>query len=235
MMKMSFALSSETRRSRNSSNDLRFSSRQYWPARTSHRYLPSSTNRVSLSASFRCSQARISSILVSTKRARLGLSLGSMGGFSVRKLVKPTKVFGSWPPYQSDLDQLLPSQTKAYVRATAARVLGETDAAVGQKLGGLDPPDGVFNQLAEFLALLLSDRGTQVLDFDQPLADENHQRDVGDAGDPGVANQLRIQGQEPIRLLRVAAGSGLPLQQAAGAIQLSDSIDVGHEIILFRN
>src|SRR3989441_8657148 len=162
MMKMSFALSSETRRSRNSSNDLRFSSRQYWPARTSHRYLPSSTNRVSLSASFRCSQARISSILVSTKRARLGLSLGSMGGFLEIKLVKPTKVFGSWPPHQSGLDQILPSQTKAYVRAAAAGVLRETNTAVGLELGGFDPPDGVFDQLAEFLALLLGNSRPQV-------------------------------------------------------------------------
>src|SRR3989441_8907614 len=138
MMKMSFALSSETRRSRNSSNDLRFSSRQYWPARTSHRYLPSSTKRVSRSASFRCSQARISSILVSTKRARLGLSLGSMGGFSVRKLVKPTKIFGSWPPHQSGLDQLLPSQTQPYIGAAAAGVLGEADAAMRRELSGFE-------------------------------------------------------------------------------------------------
>jgi hypothetical protein len=52
-------------------------------------------------------QARISSILVSTNRARRRLNFGSMGGLLVSKLVKPTKVFGSWPTHQSGIDQLL--------------------------------------------------------------------------------------------------------------------------------
>src|SRR3989442_15358671 len=122
-----------------------------------------STKLLSFSASLRFSQAMISSNLVNTNRARLRFSLGSMGGFSVRKLVKPTKVFGSWPPHQSGLDQLLPSQTKTYVWAAAARVLRETNPAMRQELGGLDSPDGVFDQLAEFTALLGGDRGAQVL------------------------------------------------------------------------
>src|SRR5439155_11730711 len=33
----------------------------------------------------------------------------------------------------------------------------------------------------------------------------------------------------------VAAGSGLPLDQAARAVQRSDRVDVGYEVILFRN
>src|SRR3989449_4782525 len=122
---------------------------------------------MSFSASLRFSQARISSILVRTNRARRRLSLGSMGGFSVRKLVKPTKLFGSRPPHQSGLDQILPSQTEANIRTTAAGVLRETDATMGQELGGFDPPDGVFDQLAEFAALVVRDRGTQVLDLNQ--------------------------------------------------------------------
>src|SRR5437879_440503 len=132
-----FRLDSGNRRSRNSSNDPRFSSRQYWPARTSHRYRPSSTKRVSFSASLRCSQARISSILVSTNWARRRLSLGSTGGFLVMKLVKPIKAFRSWPPDEGGLGQLLASETKPDVRTAAAGVLGKTDAAVGQELGGL--------------------------------------------------------------------------------------------------
>src|SRR5438309_11091962 len=54
------------------------------PARTSHKYRPSSTNFVSFSASLCCSQAMISSILLSTNRARLRSSLGSIGGFLVK-------------------------------------------------------------------------------------------------------------------------------------------------------
>src|SRR6266536_1042167 len=110
------------------------------------------------------------------------------------KLVKPIKAFCSWPPHQGGLDQLLASETKPDIRTAATRVLGKTDAAVGQELGRLDLPDGRFDQLTEFAALLIVDGGTQVLNLDQPLAYENHLGDFGNAGDPGVANQLRIQG-----------------------------------------
>src|SRR6266566_1065803 len=187
-----FLLDSGNRRSRNSSKDFRFSSRQYCPARTSHRYLPNSTKPVSFSTSFLCSQARISLILVSTNWARRRLSLGSIGGFLVMKLVKPIKAFRSWPPDESGLDQLLPSETKPNIRTAAARVLGETDAAVGQELARLDLSDGRFHQLSEFAPLLIVDSGAQVLDFDQPLAYENYLGDVGDSGDPRIANELRI-------------------------------------------
>src|SRR5204863_9455373 len=120
---------------RNSSKECSFSNLQYWPARTSQRYLPSSTKRVSFSASLRRSQARISSIFDSTKSARFGLSFGGMGGSLVRKLVKHTKVFGSWPANQSGFNQFRFIQAKPYIRTAAAGVLGEADAAMGQKLG----------------------------------------------------------------------------------------------------
>src|ERR1022692_2540441 len=81
MRQYAFLLDSGNRLARNSSNDFRFSSLQYCPARTSHRYLPRSTKRVSRSISFCFSHARISSILVSTNSARLRLSLGGMGGY----------------------------------------------------------------------------------------------------------------------------------------------------------
>src|SRR2546426_10145431 len=71
----------------------------------------------------------------------------------------------------------------------------------------------------------------KILNLNQSLADEDHLGDFGDAGDPGVANQLRIQSQQSIRFLCVAAGSGLPLDQGAGAVQLSDRVDVGYEIV----
>src|SRR5438874_6941305 len=108
------------------------------------------------------------------------------------KLVKPIKVFCSWAPHQCGLDQILASETKPNIRTAAARVLGETDAAVGQELARLDLPDGRFHQLSEFAPLLIVDSGAQVLDFDQPLAYENYLGDVGDAGDPRVTNQLRV-------------------------------------------
>src|SRR5437870_13721314 len=75
----------------------------------------------------------------------------------------------------------------------------------------------------------------EILNLNQSLADEDDLCDFGDAGDPGVANQLRIQSQQSVRFLCVAAGSGLPLDQGAGAVQLSDRVDVGYEVILFGN
>src|SRR5207302_5069994 len=95
-----------------------------------------------------------------------------MGGFLVIKLVKPTKVFCSWPPHQSGVGKILPSETKPNVGTAGARVLREANAAVGQELGGLDPANRVFHELAEFLTLFVGNRGSQVLHLDQPLADE---------------------------------------------------------------
>src|SRR6266478_6966961 len=118
-----FRRDSGNRLARNSSKDFSFSSRQYCPARTSQRYRPSSTNRVSRSASDLRSQARISSILVRTNRARLRFSLGSMGGILVRKLVKPTKVVCSWTPYERRFGQVLPPQAESDIWTAGALVL----------------------------------------------------------------------------------------------------------------
>src|SRR6201987_514480 len=150
-----------------------FSTLQYCPARTSHKYFPSSTNRVSRSASFRCSHARISSIFVSTNKARFLFSFGNIGGLLVRKLVKQTKIV-SRTTDQSGIDHFRLSQTEADIRATGAGILRKPDAAVRQELRRFDPSDGIVDQSAEFVALLLGDGGTEILDLDQPaLADEN--------------------------------------------------------------
>src|ERR1019366_2851727 len=96
---------SGNRLARNSSNELRFSSLQYCSARTSHRYLPSSTKRVSRSASFCFSQAKISSILVRKNSARLRLSFGGIGGYLVNKFVKQTKIDSRFA-HKGGLDQV---------------------------------------------------------------------------------------------------------------------------------
>src|SRR5712691_4545947 len=188
--------------------------------------------RVSRSASDLRSQARISSILVSTNRARLRLSLRSMGGILVCKLVKPTKVFCSRAPHQRRFGQILSPQTEPDVATTGAGVLGKADATVGQKLGGFDPSDRVLDQSPEFFALVVVDRGPEVLNLDQPLADENHLSHVGNTCDPGIANQLRVKSQQPSWFLRISAGRGLPFQQAASAVQIADGIHIGYEVVL---
>ena len=82
------------------------------------------------------------------------------------KLVKPIKLFCSWPPDEGGLDQLLASETQPDIGAATAGVLRKTDAAVGQELGGVDLHDRSFDQLAELAPLLICDRGVQVLDLD---------------------------------------------------------------------
>jgi hypothetical protein len=75
---------------------------------------------------------------------------------------------------------------------------------VWQEIGRLDSADRTLYQPAEFLALLVGDRGLQILNLQQSLANEYDLSDFGDAGHPGVADQLRIEGQQSLRLLRVA-------------------------------
>ena len=138
------------------------------------------------------SHARISSIFVITNSARFLSSFGSIGGFLVRKLVKPTKLFCSWTPYDSAFSQLLTSQTKPHIGTAATWVLWEADATVWQEVGRFDPMHGVFNQLAELATLFVRDRGAEVLHFDHPLADKHDLRHIRDAGHPRIADQLRI-------------------------------------------
>jgi len=93
------------------------------------------------------------------------LSFGGIGAFSVIKLVNPTKVFRSWPANQTAFDHRLLPQTKANVWACCTGILWETDPAVGQELGGFDSLNRVLDQTTEFLSLLVSYGGSQILDF----------------------------------------------------------------------
>src|SRR5205814_5854270 len=129
-----------------------------------------------------------------------------------------------WPANESGFDQLRLIKAQPDIGATAAGILGKTDAAVRQKLGGLDLSDGRVHQLAELLALLVADGGLQVLDFDQALAHEHHLGHIVDSGDPGTAKQLRVERQEALRLYRIAAGGALPLQQTGPAVEPADGI-----------
>jgi hypothetical protein len=51
----------------------------------------------------------------------------------------------------------------------------------GEELGGLDSPDRVLDQKTKLLALQVGDRGTQVLDLDQPLTNKHQLSDFRDA------------------------------------------------------
>jgi len=68
-----------------------------------------------------------------------------VGGLLVIKLVKPTKVFGSWPPNEGGFDQLRFVQAEPEIGAAAARVLRKANAAVRQELRRLDLADAFMN------------------------------------------------------------------------------------------
>src|SRR5207245_1085085 len=107
------------------------------------------------------------------------------------------------------------------IRTGATRILREPNAAMGQELRPFNLPDGVVNQLAELAALPVGNRGVQILDLDQALAHEDHLSNFRDAGNPGVADQLRVKSQESIWLFRIPGGSGFPFEQTATTVELS--------------
>src|SRR5205814_4039047 len=136
--------------------------------------------------------------------ARRRFSLGSIGGFLVRKLVKHTKIFSSWAPHQPRFRQVFSPKTQANVGTAGAGVLGEADAAVGQKLGRFDPPDRILDKMTEFLTLFVADDGSKVLNLNQPLSNKHYLRHLGYACNPGIANQLRVERQQPFRFFWIA-------------------------------
>ena len=60
--------------------------------------------------------------------------------------------------------------------------------------------NGVTDELGEFQTLLVGDGGAQILNFDQTFAYEDDLRDVRNTRNPGVTDQLGIEGQQSIRL-----------------------------------
>ncbi len=102
---------------------------------------------------------------------------------------------------------------------------------MGQELASFNLSDGGLDQLTKFLPLIIRDGRAQVLNLGQALAYENHYSRFSDAAHPGVTDQLRVERQQACRLFRIAAAGGLPLQQAAGAVQIPEGIDIGHEVL----
>jgi hypothetical protein len=72
-------------------------------------------------------------------------------------------------------------------------VLGEANAAVWEKLGPIDSPDRMLDELAKLISLRIGDRGLQVLHFHHSLANKDNLGNFGNAGDPRITNQLRVE------------------------------------------
>ena len=79
-------------------------------------------------------------------------------------------------------------------------------------MSGFDLSDRVLDQLPEFVPLFVRDCGFKILDLDQTLSNEDDLGNFGDARQPGVADELRIEGEQSVGLFRIPTRSGLPFQ-----------------------
>jgi hypothetical protein len=117
------------------------------------------------------------------------------------------------------------------VGTAEAPVLWETDPRPRQKLCGFNLTDCSFNQLAKFSALLFGNRSQQILNLRDAFPHESHDGNVGDATDPGIADQLEVKRCQTLGLFGVASTSGLPFEQTLRTIQVADGIDLGHKFV----
>jgi Fumarylacetoacetate (FAA) hydrolase family len=62
-------------------------------------------------------------------------------------------------------------------------------------LGGFDLADRCHHEPTKFQALFFGNRCPQVLDFRLILSYKNHKGHIGNAGHPGIADQLRVERQ----------------------------------------
>ena len=64
------------------------------------------------------------------------------------------------------------------------------------------------------------------MDLRVVLSHEDDQSYFRNAGDPGIANQLRIKRKQADRFLGITAGRGLPVHDASDAVELTDSVNI---------
>src|SRR5271154_3140335 len=152
------------------------------------------------------------------------------GGPLLLKLVNPIKVARSRPANEFKIQQLLIPQANPQMRAAHTAILGKSDSAVRKELPRFNLIHGCLDQLAKLPPLLLVNGGLQILNFRCALADEDDQSDIGDPSHPGITNQLRIERQETLRLIRIAAGRRFPVDEAFRPVELADRIDIRKEL-----
>jgi hypothetical protein len=98
-------------------------------------------------------------------------------------------------------------------------------------LGSFDLTDRRVDQLTKLPSLLVRNRSEQVLNLGDAFSDESHNGNVGDASDPGVADELEIKRCQAFGLLGVASTGRFPFEQTPVSIQVANRIDVGHEFV----
>src|SRR6266404_1689737 len=118
--------------------------------------------------------------------------------------------------------------------ATDASVLRKPNAAIRIEMTCLDLIGCVLYQSAKFLPLLLRDCCSQILNFGSMLPHKNNQCHLGNASDPRIANQLRIERKQTFRAIWVATGRGLPVNEAAHTVYLTDRVEIGNKFAASR-
>src|SRR5215469_13595009 len=114
--------------------------------------------------------------------------------------------------------------------AAQTPVLRKSNATVREELPCLDLIDRSLDQLAKLPALVLVDRGLQILNLRCVLSNKYDQGNLRNAGHPGITNELRIECQKTLRMFRISGGGRFPVDDAFCSIHLADRINVGHEI-----
>src|ERR1039457_6887553 len=112
-----------------------------------------------------------------------------------------------------------------------APVLRESDSWPRKEPGSFDLTDRRVNKLAKLLPLLFGDRSQQVLNLRDAFPHKRYNGNIGDARDPGVADQLKVEGGQPLGLFRITSTGGFPFQQTPRAVQLSDGIYIGQKFV----
>src|SRR5579864_7608198 len=116
------------------------------------------------------------------------------------------------------------------MRTTDASVLRKANATMGTKVTFLDLIYGGSHEATKFLTLFLGDRRSQVLNFGGMFPDKNDQGYLGNSADPRIANQLRVEGQQAVGPFRVATCRRLPVNQATGAVNLTDGVKISYKL-----
>src|ERR1700688_1108713 len=93
-----------------------------------------------------------------------------------------------------------------------ASVLRKPDSWMRRKLCSFNLTSGRFDQLTKLLPLLFCNRSQQVLNFRNAFPNKRHNGDVGDASDPGVADELKVKRRQPLGLIRITGTRGFPFE-----------------------
>src|SRR5271155_3204601 len=109
-------------------------------------------------------------------------------------------------------------------------VLGKTDSAVRKELPRFNLICSCHNQLAKLPTLLFVYGCLQILNLGCVLSHEDNQSNIRDPSHPGITNQLWIECQETLWLVRIAAGRRFPVDNAFRPVELADRIDIRKEL-----